>query len=110
MESETGNPVSKFFFRIKAEVHGVSCFTAAETFFNMIEYFLLHYTQNGNMKRNISISSSDLSKSHEVLQLPDERKHDATGDSLVHTLVRVSFWFVSFASKNNQTSLVSLLR
>lgn len=24
MESESGNPVSKFFFRIKAEVHGVS--------------------------------------------------------------------------------------
>lgn len=33
MESETGNPVSKFFFRIKAEVHGVGRFTAAETFF-----------------------------------------------------------------------------
>lgn len=24
LESESGNPVSKFFFRIKAEIHGVS--------------------------------------------------------------------------------------
>lgn len=24
MESESGNPVSKFFFRIKAEIHGVN--------------------------------------------------------------------------------------
>lgn len=62
----------------------------------MIEYFLLRYTRNGYTKWNLSISSSDLSKSHEVLQLPDEGKHDATGDSLVHALVRVSPWFVSF--------------
>lgn len=49
-----------------------------------------------------SPSPTDLSKPHEVLQLPDEGKHDATGDSLVHALIRVGF---SYVSKNNQTML-----
>lgn len=42
---------------------------------------------------HVSVPSLDLSESHEVLQLPYERKHDAARHCLVHTIIRVSFFF-----------------
>lgn len=110
MESESGNPVSKFFFRIKAEIHGVNIWiyiiidvivywflstffysTDSITFiFYIIRTFMVCWSE-------ICLCSLlDLSESHEVFQLPYEGKHDAASHSLVHALIWVSFFLVFF--------------
>lgn len=81
---------------MKAEIHGVCSFSAL---------FSVHFSRVrfvfGLTAEFISCPSSDLPESHEVLQLPNARKYDATRHSVVHAVFRVSI-LMSFALEKNQ--------
>ncbi|XP_073322680.1 synaptic vesicle glycoprotein 2Ca isoform X3 [Pagrus major] len=95
MESESGNPVSKFFFRIKAEIHGI--------YLNLMKCF--NYPMRENMMR-LAIVWFTLSFGYYGLSVwfPDVIKHlqadDYASKVKIHSNERIEDFTFNFTLEN----------